>query len=58
MTKYISYLDDITHTWKETKMVCEICDYFEVSKVGGFCKRFPQEIKKGTFDWCGEFRRK
>jgi hypothetical protein len=35
---------------------CENCRYFNIFISDGFCLRFPQEVKKGFQDWCGEFK--
>jgi hypothetical protein len=35
---------------------CENCRYFKTFISDGFCLRFPQEVKKGFQDWCGEFK--
>ena len=35
------------------KNICEKCKSYELP--GGYCRRYPEHVKKEPDEWCGEF---
>ena len=39
------------------KEECSNCKYFlYIEDYKGICRRYPKEIEKAQFDWCGEWK--